>query len=70
MKIWSACESRGWIASSTTRPVIQTRPICAACEPTASTIETTRETRYGFRKPSSRANVRRYGEASGVTLRV
>ena len=47
------------IALLITPPITQTSAICAACEPQASTIETTRETLYGFRKPSSRANVRR-----------
>ena len=43
--------------SITSRPVIQTSAIWAACEPTARTIETTSATRYGRRKPSRRTNV-------------
>ena len=43
--------------------VTQTSAICAACEPTARTIETTSPTRYGRRKPSRRTKVARYGTA-------
>src|SRR5438067_11925988 len=47
----------------TFRPVTQTSAICAACDPTASSTETARPTRYGRRNPSSRTNVERYGTA-------
>ena len=46
----------------------QTSAICAACEPTASTIETMSGRRYGRRKPSRRTNVARYGTASSVRV--
>jgi hypothetical protein len=45
--------------SMTSRPVTQMRAICAACEPTASTIERISPARYGLRKPSSRLKVER-----------
>jgi len=43
--------------------VTQTSAICAACDPTASTVETIRPTRYGLRNPSRRTKVVRYGTA-------
>ena len=67
-KSHSPCASRGRIALSITCPVSQKRAICAACEPTASTIETTRERRYGRRNPSRRKNVRRLETALTVEI--
>jgi ubiquinone/menaquinone biosynthesis C-methylase UbiE len=49
------------IAFSRPLPVRYAITIAAAWEPTARTIETIRETRYGLRKPSRRKNVWRYG---------
>src|SRR5215471_9667889 len=48
-------------------PVTQMSAIWAACEPTASTIETTSPRRYGRRNERSRPNVRRYGTALTVS---
>jgi hypothetical protein len=67
-KSHSSCESWGRSALSTTWPVSQISAICAACDPTASTIDTTSETRYGRRKPSRRKNVLRYGTALTVEI--
>ena len=66
--IQSLPASCGAIASSITCFVTQTSAICAPWDATASTIETTSETRYGRRKPSSRKNVRRYGTALTVEI--
>ncbi len=40
--------------SITSRPVIQTSAICAACEPIARMIEIASPVRYGFRNASRR----------------
>jgi hypothetical protein len=42
----------------------------AACEPTASKIETASDHRYGRRKPSRRTNVRNGREVDSITFEI
>src|SRR2546421_5539980 len=69
-KSQSSCVSRGAIAWSITFFVTQISATCAACEATASAIETPSPTRYGVRKPSSRKNVVRFAGAVATKARV
>ncbi len=55
---FSALRSLPFTACASPAPVRNAVANCAACERTASTIETTSDHRYGRRNPSRRTNVR------------
>jgi hypothetical protein len=61
---FSACLSCPSTALPSPAPVRNAEANWAACESTASTMETTRDHLYGRRNPSKRANVRLYGIAA------